>query len=337
MSTKDSQRIASSKSLGNAGPSVSPLGLGAMALTGVYGSIDRSRADATLRRAIELGVTMIDTSPSYAAGRNEEVVGAVIRGHREGIFLSSKFGSVFAADGTPGHDGRPEWARQSVEASLTRLGTDHLDLLYLHRVDPAVPIEESVGGMAELVKEGKVRHIGLSEAGPKTIRRAHAVHPLTALQSEYSLWTREVEERILPTLDELGIGLVAFSPLGRGFLTGQIKSIDDLPEDDWRRTAPRFQGENFERNLVLVREIERLAERRGATPAQLALAWLMERLPHGVPLFGADSPTIIESNLGALEIRLTPEEIDEIERAAPPGVAHGERFPEAFARKLNTD
>jgi aryl-alcohol dehydrogenase-like predicted oxidoreductase len=326
--------VPHNRRLGANGPEVGPLALGAMALTGVYGVVDEHSAIATVHRALALGVTMVDTSPSYSDTRNESFVGRALRGRRDEVLLATKWGAIWDADGKPATDGRPAWARESLEGSLRRLGTDHVDLLYLHRVDPAVPVEESVGAMAELVADGLVRYIGLSEVGPKTVRRAHAIHPLTAVQSEYSLWTREPERLILSTLAELGIGLVAFSPLGRGFLTGQIRRFEDLPPGDWRRTAPRFQPGNFERNLQLVGRVEQLAQARGATAAQFALAWILHRLPHGVPLFGATTAEMVESNLRASELALTDAELDALDAL---GEAQGERWPEAFLEALNVE
>ena len=306
---------------------VSAIGLGCMSMTPIYGEPSEPEAIATVHRAIELGVTFLDTADMYGVGRNEELVGRAIRGWRDRVVLATKFGNVRGPDGAfLGINGKPEYVRQACEASLKRLGVEVVDLYYQHRVDPNTPIEDTVGAMAELVREGKVRHLGLSEAGPQTIRRAHAVHPITALQTEYSLWSRDPEDEILRTVRELGIGFVPYSPLGRGFLTGQIKSIDDLDPDDYRRSSPRFQGENFQKNLNLVREIEAMAAQKGCTPAQLALAWVLAQGDDIVPIPGTKRRKYLEENVGALDVSLTSEDLARIDRVIPPDSATGTRY-----------
>jgi aryl-alcohol dehydrogenase-like predicted oxidoreductase len=301
-----------------------------------YGGRDDAESIATIHRAIELGVTLLDTADMYGPYTNEELVGRAIKGKRDRVVLATKFG-IMRDPNDPakrGVNGRPEYVRAACEGSLRRLGVDTIDLYYQHRVDPTVPIEETVGAMAELVREGKVRYLGLSEAGVDTLRRAHAVHPITALQSEYSLWSRDPEDEILPACRALGIGFVAYSPLGRGFLTGRFKSIDDLPADDYRRSSPRFQGENFAKNLDLVHRVEALAARKQCTPSQLALAWVLAQGDDVVPIPGTKRRQYLEQNVAATNVTLTPEELREIDRVAPKGVAAGERYPEAAMAAL---
>jgi len=306
-----------------------------MGMSFAYGAVEDEHGIATIERALELGVTLLDTADVYGPEANERLVGRAIAGRRDEVQLATKFGIHTPYDADRAIDGRPEHVHRACEASLERLGVDHIDLYYQHRVDPEVPIEETVGAMSELVDAGKVRFLGLSEAAPETIRRAHGVHPITAVQTEYSLWTRDVEEGVLPTLRELGIGLVPYSPLGRGFLTGSITSPEDLDEDDWRRTNPRFQGENFERNLELVERVRSLAEDRGVTPAQLALAWVLSRGEEVVPIPGTTKPERVEENVGALEVTLSDEDLQTLEEIAPPGVAAGQRYPEQMMGALD--
>ena len=317
------------RTLGTSGLAVSPLGLGCMGMSEFYGPGDEQESIATLRRALDLGVTFLDTADVYGLGRNEELVGKVIRGRRHEVVVATKFGIVRDMNGNYlGVNGRPEYVQQACDASLRRLGVEQIDLYYQHRVDPDTPIEETVGAMAELVQAGKVRYLGLSEAGPATIRRASATHPIAALQTEYSLWSREPEDEIIPTCRALSIGFVAYSPLGRGFLTGQIRRIEDLAPDDWRRTSPRFQGENFQRNLDLVERIREMATQKGCTPSQLALAWLLAQGEDIVPIPGTKRQHYLEENVGALGITLTESDLAQIAEVAPHGVAAGERYPE---------
>jgi aryl-alcohol dehydrogenase-like predicted oxidoreductase len=306
---------------------VSAMGLGCMGMSEYYGGRDETEAVATIHRALDAGVTLLDTADIYGLGANEELVGRAIRNRRGDVVLATKFGIVRNPAGESiGVNGRPDYVRRACDSSLRRLGVDVIDLYYQHRVDPETPIEETVGAMAELVSAGKVRHLGLSEAAPETIRRAHKVHPITALQTEYSLWSRDPEEELLGTVRELGVGFVAYSPLGRGFLTGQIKDPDDFAPDDWRRNAPRFQGENFHKNLDLVREVERLAHGKGCTPAQFALAWVLAQGDDLVPIPGTKRRRYLDENLAALELELTPEDLARIDRVIPPGVAAGTRY-----------
>jgi aryl-alcohol dehydrogenase-like predicted oxidoreductase len=324
------------RKLGENGPEVSALGLGCMGMSEFYGESDERESIATIHRAIELGVTFLDTADIYGVGRNEELIGRAIADRRDSVFLATKFGNVRGPSGSfDGINGRPEYVRQACEASLRRLRVETIDVYYQHRVDPNTPIEETVGAMAALVREGKVRFLGLSEAAPRTIRRAHAVHPITALQTEYSLWSRDVEDEILPTCRALGVGLVAYSPLGRGFLTGQIKRPEDLAEDDIRRHSPRFQGENFQHNLDLVAHIEELAAAKGCTSAQLALAWVLAQGEDIVPIPGTRRRRNLEENVGALAVTLTNDDLRRIDELLPRGTAAGERYPPATIKWLN--
>ena len=317
------------RKLGRNGPTVSALGLGCMGMSDFYGSRDDAESTATIHRALDLGVTFLDTADMYGPFTNEILIGKAIGGRRDEVVLATKFGIVRSAEDPTarGFCGRPEYVRSSCDASLKRLGVDHIDLYYQHRVDADVPIEETVGAMAELVRAGKVLHLGLSEAGPATIRKAHAVHPIAALQTEYSLWSRDPEDEILPTCRELGIGFVPYSPLGRGFLSGQFRSPDDFAADDYRRHSPRFQGENFARNLELVARLKAMAEGRSCTASQLALAWVLSRGDDLVPIPGTKRRGYLEENVAAAEVVLTPDELAEIEAIAPRGVAAGDRYP----------
>ncbi len=314
--------------LGTQGLEVSALGLGCMGMSEFYGTTDEGEAVATIHRALELGIDFLDTADMYGRGANEKLVGKAIAGRSDEVVLATKFGNVRNDDGSREIRGDAEYVRQACEASLERLGLDRVDLYYQHRVDVRVPIEETVGAMAELVEAGKVRYLGLSEASPETIRRAHAVHPIAALQSEYSLWTRDPEAGVLATCRELGIGFVAYSPLGRGFLTGQIRSADGFAEGDFRGYLPRFQGENLEHNLELVAQVEELAEEKGRTPGQIALAWVLARGDDVVPIPGTKRRAYLEENAGAADVELTDEELERLEQAFPQGAAAGDRYPD---------
>jgi aryl-alcohol dehydrogenase-like predicted oxidoreductase len=306
---------------------VSEQGLGCMGMSEFYGRADEGEAIATIQRALDLGVTLLDTADMYGPFTNEKLVGRAIAGRREQVVLATKFGNERREDGSwVGINGKPEYVRSACEASLARLGVEHIDLYYQHRVDKTVPIEETVGAMAELVAQGKVRHLGLSEASPQTIRRAHAVHPITALQTEYSLWTRDPEEEILPTVRELGIGFVAYSPLGRGFLSGKYRTPADIPEDDFRRHHPRFQRENFEQNLRLVERIEEIAREKEVTAGQLALAWVLAQGEDIAPIPGTKHRSYLEENVTAGEIQLSEDELARIDEAAPVGATAGQRY-----------
>lgn len=324
------------RKLGRDGLFVSALGLGCMGMSEFYGKGDDKESAATIHRALDLGVNLLDTADMYGPFTNEELVGRAIRDRRDEVILATKFGILRSDDPKfRGVSGKPEYVFASCEGSLRRLGVDTIDLYYQHRVDLNTPIEETVGAMARLVEEGKVRYLGLSEAGPQTLRRANAVHPITALQTEYSLWSRDSEDEILSTCRELGVGFVAYSPLGRGFLTGKIRSFDDFAEDDYRRHSPRFQGENFQKNLELVRRIEEMAAEKGCSPGQLALAWVLARGDYIVPIFGTKRRVYLEENIAALEVELSVEDLEEIEKIAPRGVAAGTRYPEAMMGLVN--
>ena len=324
------------RKLGAGGPDISAIGLGCMGMSDFYGAAEDARSIDVIHHALDVGVTFLDTADMYGVGRNERLVGEALRDRRDRAVLATKFAIMRGEDGAIlGISGKPEYVKKSCEASLGRLGVDVIDLYYQHRVDPAVPIEETVGAMAELVKEGKVRWLGLSECSADTLWRAHAVHPIAAVQSEYSLWSRDVEGGSLGACAELGVTFVAYSPLGRGFLTGAIKSLDDLAPDDWRRSNPRFQGENFAKNLAVVAKLEELAARRGVTPAQLALAWVLARGPHIVAIPGTRSRPRLDENAGAADVALTAAELQAIDEAFPMGVAAGTRYPEASMQLVN--
>jgi aryl-alcohol dehydrogenase-like predicted oxidoreductase len=326
------------RTLGSGGAAlvVSAEGLGCMGMSQSYGPADDAESTATIHAALDAGVTLLDTADIYGPYVNEELVGRAIAGRRDEVVLATKFGNQLLADGSRTVNGQPEYLRAACDASLARLGVDHIDLYYQHRVDPTLPIEETWGALGELVAAGKVGHLGISEAAPETIRRAHATHPVTALQTEWSLWSRDVEDDgVLATVRELGIGFVAYSPLGRGFLSGQVRNIDDLDPDDFRRRSPRFQGDNFTRNLELVARVHEIATSKGVTPSQLALAWVLAQGPDVVPIPGTKRRSYLAENIAALDITLSADDLRRIEEAAPKGAAHGDRYPEPMMQALN--